>query len=399
MKKLAGESPNEYNARVDAQKAKITELSKAYWQATLSESALNRELIAFNKVGQNSLTWFTPFHNVLGGVMGELKSAKDLIKNEFNDGLFGFFAKDSVDADLAMKNVSLYFERMKEYAKEGGIKGETAKASAEDAKKRLLAFLGLPEETEISKIPKEIYSTFFGKMQLQGFEGFQQLAESGDLQKFFEMGLIPEDVITSYLESLKKLKDNEEELLQQRVQNWSDLGSHIGDIMSSIGDIYEIDLENRKKNLEKNGKYDEEAQKQLEKEYKKVQAMKIAQATINTISGALAAFMGYQELGQPWGGILGAAAAAAVMASGIAQIHQIANTNPYSDNSSSLNASVAAATPSLNEYTPNYTENLTNRNETTNLANALSKQKLYVSVTDIDNVQNTVHTREEEATF
>ena len=139
-------------------------------------------------------------------------------------------------------------------------------------------------------------------------------------------------------------------------------------------------------------------EKEAEKEYRRVQGIKVADAVIQTLSGALAAFMGYQSLGQPWGSILGAAAAAAVAATGAIEIKKIKSQNPYSS-SSVGSSSYASATPKLMDYSPDYFSNLTSKSDTDYLADSLGKTNLYVSVTDINNAQNKVKVRDNNSTF
>ena len=193
------------------------------------------------------------------------------------------------------------------------------------------------------------------------------------------------------LEAMERVRQAEREYLNERINNWQDLASNIGSIISSIGDWYEQDIANQVKN----GKMSE---KEAEKQYKRVQNIKVADAVIQTISGALAAFMGYQALGQPWGGILGAAAAAAVSAAGAVEIKKIKSQNPYSS-SASESSNYASAIPRLADYSPDTFSNLTSRSDTDYLASSLENTNLYVSVTDINNAQNKVKVRDNNSTF
>ena len=215
-------------------------------------------------------------------------------------------------------------------------------------------------------------------------------------------GLLPENIVNNYLESLQGMVDTEKEILMERYNNWDTLAKGIADLTSGISDIYTIKLENEKKALEKEGKYTEQERKNLEERYKTVQAMQIAEATINTISGAVAAFMKCQELGQPWGAILGAVQAAAVTAAGVAQIMKIRQTNPYSDNSSSLSsggAMSATVTPTVTDFNPEYTTNLSGRSDTEYLNEVFGKTKLFVSVVDINDAQERGRVRVAESSF
>lgn len=217
-----------------------------------------------------------------------------------------------------------------------------------------------------------------------------------------ENGLIPETLIDTYIESLRGMADAEKAILDYRYHNWDDLAKGIADLSKGISDIYAINLENQKKKLEKEGKYTEQERKNLEQRYKTVQAMQIAEATINTISGAVAAFMKCQELGQPWGAILGAVQAAAVTAAGIAQIMKIKQTNPYSDNSSSLSGGdmmTATVQPTVSDFTPEYSQNLTGRSDIDYLNDAFSKTPIWVSVVDVNNAQERGRVIVKESSF
>ena len=157
--------------------------------------------------------------------------------------------------------------------------------------------------------------------------------------------------------------------------------------------------------LEKEGKYDEQERKNLETQYRWVQAFKISEAVINTINGALAALTSptYQSMGAV-GMAMAAAQAAAVTLAGAAQVYQIASTNPFEDNSSKLSGGgsgimSATVTPTVSDYNPEYTSNLTGKSDTDYLNEAFSKTKLTVSVVEINDVQNRVRVVENESQF
>jgi len=227
-------------------------------------------------------------------------------------------------------------------------------------------------------------------------EGFQKRLEAEQYalsvidQMHFENAAAREDYEREHQQRLLEIQ---QEYTQERIQNYQDLASGIGSILSSIGDLYEQDIQNQVNAGNK-------SKAQAEKEYKKVQAIKVATATIDTIQGAIAAFMGYQEIGQPWGAILGAIQAAAVTAAGIAQIAKIKSTNPYS-NSTPDSSSYAAATPTLNDYTPEYFTNVTGANDTKELVNAIAETpiKAYVVESDINAAQQLREERDRETTY
>lgn len=197
------------------------------------------------------------------------------------------------------------------------------------------------------------------------------------------------------LEALAELRDTEREILQQRFENYSNLANGIGDIFGSIADMYQTEIQAQK---DADGQYNAESKRKFEW----VKRLQIAQATIQTISGAIAAFMGCQSLGQPWGAILGAVQAAAVTAAGMAQIAQIKKTKlDGSGGGSSSGTRYAVATPSITDYNPQGTTNLTGNSEMQDLANALSKTpiKAYVVESEISSKQELAKQRSEESTF
>lgn len=237
----------------------------------------------------------------------------------------------------------------------------------------------------------------------QGEDPFGSEAFKEMFSQLYAVGIMPESVIDKFLYGPKTIKEKTIEYNEEIKQSYMDLAGNIGKMFSSIGDIYAINLENRKKKLEKEGKYNEQERKNLEQQYKTVQAIKIAEATINTINGALAALTSptYQSMGAI-GAALAAVQAAAVTAAGIAEIMKIKQTNPYSDSSSSLSSGgmmSATVQPTVSDYQPEYTSNLTGRSDTEYLNEALGKTRLVVSVSEINEVQNRVRVVESESQF
>lgn len=193
------------------------------------------------------------------------------------------------------------------------------------------------------------------------------------------------------LEHTKKMVDLEKDQYGQLINTITSVGDSIASVMGSIYDTIESSLEYQVKA----GKMTEdEANKQLEN-YRWLQ---YTQAVINTASGALGAYtQASSTIPPPYGQIVGAAAAAAVVAQGVAQIAAIKAASKSSSIDSSSRMQPVTTTPA--EYEPNYTSNLTGKSDSDYLRNAMSEQKLYVSVTDINSVQSRVKTSEEESGF
>lgn len=176
------------------------------------------------------------------------------------------------------------------------------------------------------------------------------------------------------------------EYAQKHIEVSQSLNSHLTSLWGSLIDI-------RESNMKRDKKTDKEI-------FEKTKSSKKGLAIVETIQGALAAFMGYQQYPQPYGAILGAAAAAATAAAGAAQIAAIEATQ-FDDAGNEISNPVAVinATPRMADYSPDMTANLTGASETQYLANALQQTPIYVSVTDINNAQAKVTDRNNESSF
>jgi myosin heavy subunit len=182
------------------------------------------------------------------------------------------------------------------------------------------------------------------------------------------------------------------EAIEQQIEMYSDLATSIGDIFASIGDILEEDIKNKVKN-------GEITQEEGEKQFKAVKAMQIAEATINTIAGAIAAFMSCQKTyPQPWAAVIGGVQAAAVTAAGVAQIAKIKNTQ-LGGGGATATATAAAVQTAPEEYVPQYTQNATGESEIVRLADSIRNQRVYVVESDITEAQNRSKVRVTESTW
>ena len=131
------------------------------------------------------------------------------------------------------------------------------------------------------------------------------------------------------------------------------------------------------------GKITEEA---YEEQFNKAKAFQIAQATIQTIAGAVAAFMGITRDTGGWGIAAAAIEAAAVLAAGFAQIAQIRATQPNTGGGSSGGGGGATTftLPSVMIDEPTYQQNLTSQSDIDALANALDGRDQRVVLVESD---------------
>lgn len=189
------------------------------------------------------------------------------------------------------------------------------------------------------------------------------------------------------LDNLKLEIDEQKELISTIV----DVGNSIGDILGSVADAWEDSIQAQ---VNAGKMSQEEADKQMEN----VRALQIVQATINMLAGSFGAFAQASEtIPPPYGQIVGAAAAAAVIAQGIAQIAAIKNAGKGGSSGGSVQ--MAQVTPVMTDYQPQMVGNATGEQETEQLANAIQGMNLWVSVTDIDSAQEKGKVRVSESTY
>ena len=189
------------------------------------------------------------------------------------------------------------------------------------------------------------------------------------------------------------------EMNQLRIQSFQMWYSYAQDAIGGIGDLfdglasyYEADIKAKQAN-------NEISEEQANDMYEKVKKLKIAEAIVNTISGAIGAYMqAVSAYPPPYGEILGGISAAAVTAAGMAQVAQIRQQTLGSSGGSNAKA---MATPQTQVYQPEYTENPTGDNEINNLRNSLYSQPIraYVVESDITESQRRANIRNEESTF
>ena len=181
----------------------------------------------------------------------------------------------------------------------------------------------------------------------------------------------------------KSVKDAEE-AAKRKVAAMDAFATGTADLLDAIADAYES-----------NGEL-------TEKEEKRVKNLRIAAATINMLQGAVTAFATAQELGPIAGPIVGAINAAAVVATGIANIAKIKSTNVSRDSApSSSGADTGAAAvqaPSLPEAVPTTTVVNGAKTETA-LNNAAKDRKVYLVYSEAEAMGEQVAVTEAESSF
>lgn len=203
-----------------------------------------------------------------------------------------------------------------------------------------------------------------------------------------EVGESDDDFHQRQLQALAEWNAREQELLNQKLSNFQNYSNSLSSILGSVADLWNTQLQAQ---VNSGQKSEQEAKKQFEK----LKALQYAEATINTIAGAVQAFMANASI-LP----LAVASAAAVTAAGAAQIAKIKATQ-FGSSSSLSTASSPSVQPVITEFIAQQTESRTGKSEITELANALSNKPMraYVVESDISAAQSVARQRQEETTF
>ena len=203
-----------------------------------------------------------------------------------------------------------------------------------------------------------------------------------DIDTEFQANL---DSLLAWVEAEKKAREDDEADAKAKAEAKKKLmqsvAKNTSSILGSIADLYEADSENAEKNANK------------------IKNLRIAAATIDTISGAIGAFMQASEtIPPPYGQIVGAIEAAAITAAGIAQIAQMKSTNVSGESSSRPTISAMASAPTLQ---PNVTNvrSVTSASEEDRLNRMASDQRVYILADDIQASQNQIKTQVAESSF
>ena len=186
---------------------------------------------------------------------------------------------------------------------------------------------------------------------------------------------------------LDDTRESIQEVLGDVQSSFQGLGSAFDDVYTAIEKTMEMKVKEGKMS-------NEEAEKELEK----YRGIKAAAAAMDALGSAVGAYNSLASI--PYvGPALGAVAAAAALAAGFANVRLIMATTK--DNAGSGTDAYANAAPSLSEYTPQYVTNVTGKDDTDYLANALTEKPItaYVVESDVTASQEIANKRSDETTW
>lgn len=180
-------------------------------------------------------------------------------------------------------------------------------------------------------------------------------------------------------EEQEREREAAEERKKLRVSGLMDIAAATSDILGSIADSMDVNNE---------------------KEFKRQQGLQIAQVTINTLAGAVGAFMqAMATYPAPAGAIIGAVQAAAATAAGIAQIAKI-KQQKYSKNGSSSGSASSGSVAAPNVQTTIPTQRtLTSASEEDRLNRMAAPTRAYIVDSDLQAKEQEREIVETETSF
>ena len=227
--------------------------------------------------------------------------------------------------------------------------------------------------------------------RLAALEQFAQDAlERGDVDAYLEYQQEAADleveIETNALREKKRLREQDakdaKEKAKQQMEVMQSVASATSGILGSIADMYESDEKNSEKNANK------------------IKGLRIASATIDTISGAVGAFMqAVQTIPPPMGAIIGGIQAAAVTATGIAQIAKIKSTKVSGSTSNSAPTAPAVTSAPVRTMDIQQVRSVTSASEEDRLNQMASDQRVVLVMSDLEVKQNQSRVQVAEASF
>lgn len=343
--------------------------------------------VSFNKIVAgavgvgNALKEFllVPIRNTIDGAKA--------LGNVFQQVFKGQFREAAQTAKQAVKDIGENFKK--------GFSFRANYLAGAEAGEAFVSGLKSPKSKKAAQEAGKTIAEEVHKGTLMGWEEIRKRMEAGDKRREDEMEEITrlalgidEDVINYANGVLDEFDKAEEERLQNEKRRQEArkamlfaYADTVSSVLGAVADMYESDDEASEKNA------------------KKVKALRTASAIIDTISGAIAAYMnGVKAIAVPPGaGIaLGIAQAATVLAAGMANIKKIQATkvgNGGGDASVPALASAPAFAPAISQV-----HSVTNRSETERLNRMAADNRVYLVYSDLEiaNTRQRVRVKETE---
>src|SRR5574344_1196802 len=308
-------------------------------------------------------------------------AGKDVIK-PLKDGIDMELDKMIQDLDKEMDNMIQDLDKKQEDAnKIANSIAQGRLANLDNAAKHQLELNNILVEDDKEKAEKAYQIQLSAnERRLAALEQFAKDAlERGDLDAYLEYQQEAADleveIETNALREKKRLREQDakdaKEKAKQQMEVLQSVASATSGILGSIADMYESDEKNSEKNANK------------------IKGLRIASATIDTISGAIGAFMqAVQTIPPPMGAIIGGIQAAAVTAAGIAQIAKIKSTKVSGSASNSAPTAPAVTSAPVRTMDIQQVRSVTSASEEDRLNQMASDQRVVLGMSDLEVKQN-----------
>ena len=202
---------------------------------------------------------------------------------------------------------------------------------------------------------------------------------------------LEDERLNYHVEKNKLSLQNDKQTLDDKVQAFQESFNQIGGLFNALYSCYEADYNAKVK-------MGEMSQEEAEKELEKYRYIKAAGAAMDAFGSAVGAYKAMASI--PYvGPALGAVAAAAALAAGYANVRQILAVKK--DNVGEGHDAYKAVVPNQSDYNPTYVTNLTGREDTEYLKNALDEKPIraYVVESDVSEAQVSADVRRKESSF
>lgn len=402
----------------ESHRTEIEKIKKKYKEESeLIELAYQSELDMLKQKNEQGLINQEEYQKQLTEIdrkYGKIRAA--LLQEEIDSGKAAI-GKDLMDN--ANKEVSANQKQSSQEQKVAGYKYDLEVINSDDVKEQVFNLKGVLSEIDgyYDKTMEKIQTVFNSKKATleNEIEIYQAIANdetaSDDVrlqaqQKAVDAETELENTKTEFLIESSQLRmdkmNEEEEARKSHIENVkayaSEMTSAMSGLFGSLADYYEADSEAQDENTA-------EGRKRMEKNFKNQQKMQIAQTTVNTLSGAIGAFMQASETyPAPYGQILGAALSASTLIAGFAEIKKI-KAQKFDGGGSTSSGSNSFQLPQVEQYEPQYTANITGESDTDKLTNAISSSmenmtvQAYVVESQVTAKQELAQQREKESTW
>ena len=223
-------------------------------------------------------------------------------------------------------------------------------------------------------------------------EKYYKILEKARKKREEEMALWTEenDALTAEIDAMfdeiwakdEEDKKHSEEMKNARVNSLFAVANATSSVLDTLASLYEQDSENNEKNAEK------------------AKALRIASATIDTISGAVGAFMqASATIPPPYGQIVGAIQSAVVTATGIAQIAQMKSTSMSASGGRAATPTPAVVSAPTSSVDIPQVRNLTSATEEDRLNQMAGDQRVKLVMSDLEVKQGDIRVQTAETTF